>query len=82
MYCNITNCVKTIVCDIAMLYVKTMACGVAVNSLTTILIMQPARSDVKIGPNRAHENRLNLTRKRTPGKSKQKLDNNFRYLFT
>jgi len=41
-----------------MLYVKTMVCGVAINSLELKLILQPARSDVKIGPACAHGNRL------------------------
>jgi len=40
MYCNITNCVKTMVCNIA------------INYLEITLILQPARSDVKIGPAR------------------------------
>jgi len=30
-----------------------MVCGVAINSLEMTLILQPARSDVKIGPARA-----------------------------
>jgi len=33
-----------------MLYVKTMVCDVAINSLDITLILQPACSDVKIGP--------------------------------
>jgi len=39
-------------------YAKTMVCNVAINSLEITLILQPARSDVKIGPNRAHGSRL------------------------
>jgi len=46
MYCKTSNCVKT------------MVCGVAINSLKIILILQPACGDVKIGMVRAHENRL------------------------
>jgi len=49
MYRNNTNCVKTMFCFVAM-YVKTMVCGVAINSLEITLISQPAYSDVKIGP--------------------------------
>jgi len=41
-------------------YAKTMICGVAINSLEITLILQQARSDVKIGPDRAHGNRLNF----------------------
>jgi len=33
-----------------MLYVKTMVCGVAIDSLEITLILQPAHSDVKIDP--------------------------------
>jgi len=33
-------------------------CGVAINSLKISLILQPARSDVKIGSGYARENRL------------------------
>jgi len=33
-----------------------MVHGVAINFLKITLILQPARSDVKIGPARAHEN--------------------------
>jgi len=40
--------------DVAMLYAKTMVCGVAINSLKLTLNLQPARSDIKIGPARAH----------------------------
>jgi len=46
MYCNTTNCVKT------------MVCSVAINSLEITLILQPARSDVKVSPARTHGNRL------------------------
>jgi len=46
MYCNNASCVKTIVCD------------VAINSLEINLIFQPAHSDVKVGPARAHDKRL------------------------
>jgi len=35
-----------------------MVCGVAINYLEITLILQPARIDVKIGPARAHGNRL------------------------
>jgi len=35
-----------------------MVCGVAINSLEITLILQPGRSDVIIGPDRAHGNRL------------------------
>jgi len=42
MYYDTTNCVKTIVC------------GVAINYLEITLILQPAGSDVKIGLDRAH----------------------------
>jgi len=49
MYYNITNCVKTTVYAVAMLYVKTKACGVATNSPEITLILQATRSDVKIG---------------------------------
>jgi len=35
-----------------------MICCVATNSLKITLILQPARSDVKIGRYRAHGNRL------------------------
>jgi len=31
-----------------------MVCGAAINSLELTLILQPAHSDVKIGPGRAH----------------------------
>jgi len=30
--------------------IKTMVCGVAINSLNITLILQPARRDIKIGP--------------------------------
>jgi len=39
-------------------YVKTMVCSVAINFLEIILILQPARSDAKIGPGRVHGNGL------------------------
>jgi len=35
-----------------------MVCGVVISSLKTMLILQPANSDVKIGPAGAHVNRL------------------------
>jgi len=38
---------------------KSMVSGVATNSLEITLILQPARSDVKIDTARAHGNRLN-----------------------
>jgi len=44
MYCNTTN------------RVKTMVCCAAINSLEITLILQPARSDVKIGLFSAREN--------------------------
>jgi len=40
-------------------YAKTIGCVVAINSWKITLILQPARSDVKIGLVRAHGNRLN-----------------------
>jgi len=46
MYCNTTICVKSMVCD------------VAINTLDITLILQLGRSDVKIGLDRAHGNRL------------------------
>jgi len=70
MGCNTTNSVKTMVCGIAMsyvktmvcsvtmAYVKTMVCSVAINFLKITLILQPACSDVEIGPARALGNRL------------------------
>jgi len=39
MYCNITNYVKPIVNGVTMLFVKTMVCGVAINSLEITLIL-------------------------------------------
>jgi len=45
-------------CDAAMFYVKTMVCGVAINSLEITIILQPACNDVKIGLYRAHGTRL------------------------
>jgi len=39
------------------LYEKTLVCGVAINSLEITLILQPARSDIKIGPDSAHGKR-------------------------
>jgi len=42
MYCNTTNCVKS------------MVCGVAINFVEMTLILQIAHSDVKIGPACAH----------------------------
>jgi len=53
MYYNTTNCVKIMACGIATLDVKTMVCGVAIKSLEITLILQPARSDVKIGSTRS-----------------------------
>jgi len=50
MYCNATNCVKTIVYVVAMLHVKSMFFGVAINFRKITVILQPARNDVKIGP--------------------------------
>jgi len=44
MYCNCNTTNR----------VKTMIFGVATNSLEITLMLQPARSDVKIGPPRAH----------------------------
>jgi len=58
MNCSTTNCAKTIVCDVAMLSVKTMVLCSVVISLEITLILQPALGDVKIGPVRAHESRL------------------------
>jgi len=40
---------KTMVCGVAMLYVKTMIWRVTTNSLKIIVMLHPARSDVKIG---------------------------------
>jgi len=37
-------------------FVKTLICGVAINTLKKNLILQPAYSEVKIGPFRAHGN--------------------------
>jgi len=50
------------ICDVAMLYVKTIICGVAINSLEITLILQPACSDVKINLVRARENMLIVTK--------------------
>jgi len=42
-------------------YVKTMVCEIAINSLEIIiLILQPAWSDVKIDPARAHGNTVKV----------------------
>jgi len=57
---NITNSVKTTACGAAIFYVKTTVCGLAINSMKISLILQPAGSDVKIGPARVHGNRLLL----------------------
>jgi len=58
MYFNTKNCVKAMICDVAMLYVKTMVCGFEINSLEITFISNPARSDVKISLAHAHGNRL------------------------
>jgi len=59
MYCNATNCVKTMIYDVAMLYIK-MTDGLRYcNKLPgNNLGFATARSNVKIGPARAHESRL------------------------
>jgi len=44
-----------LVCGVPTLYVKTMICGVVINSLEVTLILQPAHSDVKISPFRAQK---------------------------
>jgi len=48
---------KTMVCGVAMFY-NTNVCGVVINSLEITLILQPALSDVIIGPTGAHGNKL------------------------
>jgi len=60
MYCNTTNCVKTMICSVVSNYAKTMVCGVAINSLeiTLLLRFEIGRSVVIIGPYSAHGNRL------------------------
>jgi len=52
------------VSGITMLYVKTMVCGFAINSLEINLILQPARSDIKSGPALAYGNRLLVENKK------------------
>jgi len=42
--------IKAMICDVAMLHVKTFLCTVAINSMDINLILQPAHNDVKIGP--------------------------------
>jgi len=42
MFCNTTYCIKQWSVGVAMLFVKTMVCGVATNSLEITLILQPA----------------------------------------
>jgi len=52
MLCNITNCVKTMLCGVEMLYVKTMICVVAMNSpKITLFFIRPVVDVIQsVGP--------------------------------
>jgi len=50
MYCNTTNCMKTMACDAAVLYGKTILYGATINPSKMTLALQPTPSDVKIDP--------------------------------